>query len=100
VESNLFHIGKHVIKIRVGYYEMSDISELLPGQYANLTQNEPVGSNTFYLVPSYNTLKSEIFSTTDLIHFNKNQSIGSLLGFTSKILKPNTRYMSLDLDIK
>jgi len=94
VDNNLFHIGKHLIKIPVGSYEISDINDLLTRKYRKLTQNETDGSPKFYLVPNYNTLQSEIFSATDEIYFNKEKSIGSLLGFTSNILSPNILHTS------
>jgi len=75
VGNNLFHIGKHMIKIPVGSYEISDINDLLTRKYTKLTKNEPDGSPKFYLVPNYNTLQSEIFSATDEIYFNKEKSI-------------------------
>jgi len=67
---------------------------LLTNEYSNLTQHETNTTHKFYLVLNYNTLESEIFSSTDPIYFDKDQSIRSLLGFTSKILKPNIRHTS------
>jgi len=54
VENNQFHIGKHEIKIPEGSYEISDLSELLSGEYANLTQHEPVGSHKFQTTTLWN----------------------------------------------
>jgi len=94
VGNNLFYIGKHTIKIPVCSYEISDINDLLTRKYTKLTKNEPDGSPKFYLVPNYNTLQSEIFSATDKIYFNKEKSIGSLLGFTSNTFSPNILHTS------
>jgi len=66
----------------------------LTRKYKKLTQNEPDGSPKFYVVPNYNTLQSEIFSATDEIYFDKEKSIGSLLGLTSNILSPTILHTS------
>lgn len=97
VENNLFHIGEHVIKIPVGSYEINDISDLIMGKYEKLKTNEKtkaIDTYSFYIQPNYNTLQTEIFSSKDVIYFNKNGTIGSLLGFTSKILEPNKIHTS------
>lgn len=95
IENNRFHIGEHIIEIPIGSYEINDISELLANEYENkekLNKSEKVGN--LIINPNYNTLQTEIISDKDIIYFNKERTIGTLLGFSSKILQPNIKHIS------
>lgn len=81
IGNNLFHIGKHIIEIPIGSYELDDIAEYLENECSKL---KPTPSLT--LQANHNTLKSEIFCS-DKIYFNRKQSVGSLLGFSERELE-------------
>lgn len=89
VENNLFHIGNHEIEIPVGSYELTDIAELLKTIYQDMNPNGSLDVRA-----NYNTLQTCIKSTSDSIYFNKKSSIGSLLGFSRKVLEPGTEHYS------
>lgn len=88
-ENNLFHIGNHVIEIPVGSYEFSDIAEFLINKYKKLH-----GKGKLNIQSNYNTLQTYIESTTDTIFFDKERTIGSLLGFSKRVLEPGEEYKS------
>lgn len=90
--NNLLHIGDQILRIPEGSYEIDDINQyiqkILPPKYVCMVK------------ANNNTLKSEIKSNNE-INFDKDNSIGSLLGFSrrnkngqSNILKPNTIHES------
>lgn len=82
--NNLFHYGDgKVIAIPTGSYEIDDIS--------NYLQKE-LGSSLI-LKANNNTLKCEIKGLFN-INFEKERSIGSLLGFTKRTLQPNIVHVS------
>lgn len=89
--NNLLHIGDKVITLPEGSYEIEDINKYLQNSL-------PKGYNCI-LKANNNTLRSEIKSNME-INFNKNNSIGSLLGFSRltngypNILKSNKLYES------
>lgn len=89
VENNRFHIGDYEIVIPVGSYEFSDIADLIIDKYNTLN---PRGN--LIIEANYNTLQTSIKCTTDTIYFNKERSIGSLLGFSKKILEKNQEHFS------
>lgn len=89
IENNLFHIGNHEIEIPVGSYEFSDITDLLTTKYAKLNSN-----GNLIIKANYNTIQTYIRSSKDPIYFNKKRSIGSLLGFSEKILKQGEEHYS------
>lgn len=92
-DNNLFHIGNQIIKIPVGSYEFDDIAEYLETEYAK-SQQKNKENNYITIKANNNTLQSEIFSSKELIYFNKNRSIGGLLGFSKQTLKPNAVHRS------
>lgn len=87
-KNNLFHIGDHVIEIPVGSYELDDIIAYIYSKYAVFDPNENLIINA-----NNNTLKIEIYSGKYTIYFNRDRSIGSLLGFKSE-LKPEQLHVS------
>lgn len=88
-----FHFKKdnkeNVIIIPQGAYELEDLEGFLKSQ---------LGDNKISIKPNHSTLQCEIESSF-LIDFTKPNSIGSLLGFSQKILQPKQKYCS-DLPVK
>lgn len=83
-----FYYDDKVISIPTGAYEINELNDFLKsslGGRINLCANN-------------NTLKCEIISTHE-INFNKSDSIGRMLGFSRKKLKPDVKYTS-DLDVQ
>lgn len=89
VQNNLFHIGNYEIEIPVGSYEFADIADYITEKYNKL-------NNKGYLniYANYNTLQTCIESSVDRIYFDKDRTIGSLLGFSKRVLEPNEEYSS------
>lgn len=82
---NKFHYGStDVINIPEGAYEFQDISDYLQSQ---------IRGAALKLNCNNNTLRTSIFCTKD-IHFEKNDSVGDLLGFGKSILKSNIMHES------
>lgn len=83
--NNLFHFSDNkVIKIPEGSYELHDINDYL-------TDN--LKDHIFQLSCNNNTLQTSIFCSED-IHFDKNQSIGKVLGFGNVKLPANILHVS------
>lgn len=84
-KNNKFSYGTNeVIEIPEGAYELQDISDYLKSK---------INQCTFKLQCNNNTLKTSVFCTKD-IHFDKEQSIGSLLGFAKQTLQANILHES------
>lgn len=88
-ENNLFHIGNHVIEIPIGSYEFSDIADFIITKYKKLK-----GNGKLNIQSNYNTLQTYIESTTDTIFFDKERTVGSLLGFSKQVLKSGEEHKS------
>lgn len=73
------------IIIPTGSWEISDI--------ANFIRSKLPDSVTFALKVNKNTLKCELYCDA-LIDFTHNNTIGPLLGFSAKILRPDTVHVS------
>ena len=86
--NNSFHIGNITLVIPEGSYEIDDIADFI-----QTTLKMAKKPGRVMLSANNNTLKSEIKST-ETIHFDKPQSIGSLLGFSSQKLPPNILHKS------
>lgn len=88
--NNLFHYGENeLIIIPCGAYEISDIEAYLLKMLReknNINETISIEANT-------NTFKC-IIRCSKVIDFTKNNSIGSLLGFKKRILKPHIDYES------
>lgn len=76
---------KKVVTIPTGSYEIDDIYQFIKSNIDNNIQ--------FEMRVNKNTLKCEIFSAV-LIDFTHTNSIATLLGFSSHILKPNELHVS------
>lgn len=87
--NNLFHIGDEVIEIPIGAYELSDIAETINECYDmdNPTKSIDIEANN-------NTLQVILNSSDDVVHFDKPNSIGKLLGFKPKKLQPGEDHYS------
>lgn len=83
--NNKFYYGaKEVIELPEGAYELQDICDYLKAH---------VQDATFQLYCNNNTLKTYIYCSKD-IHFEKDNSLGKLLGFEKQILRGNILHES------
>lgn len=89
VYNNLFHIGEHVIEIPIGSYELIDIVQYIIEEYKLCSPK-----NKISIESNNNTMKVKVKSSADSIYFNKENTIGRLLGFNNKILSPNKDHFS------
>lgn len=87
--NNLLHIGDDtVIEIPVGSYEIDDIDA-----FVKLDLEKRRSKETILIKANNNTLKSEI-KATEVLHFDKDKSIASLLGFKRQKLAANKLHTS------
>lgn len=86
--NNLFHTGEHEIEIPVGTYEIEDIQDYISRELLNRNSVTEVT-----LTANSNTMKCEIYSN-EKIFFNKERSIGKLLGFGKTILSGDKLHVS------
>ena len=102
--NNKFYYGKdQVITIPIGSYEIQALNSYLRRKLEDPRVAREAGFDNdikkdgkpiyFNLTPNNNTLKSEIKSTVE-IDFEPDDCIGSLLGFTKRILEPNVLHAS------
>lgn len=92
VGSNKFYAGGIEVTIPVGAYDIGDIEKFLQKEL------EPHGI-TLSLKPNNNTLRV-VVKSNELIDFEREDSIGRLLGFTPKILIKDFEHESdLPVDI-
>lgn len=89
VGNNLFHIGDHEIEVPVGSYEFSDITDLIKDKYHKVSEK-----GNLSIEANYNTIQTLVKSTIDPIYFNREHSIGSLLGFSKRILENGKEHYS------
>lgn len=89
VYNNLFHIGENVIEIPIGSYELNDIVDYIEEEYKRYNPE-----NRIFIEANNNTMQVKVNSSKDVIYFNKENTIGKLLGFNSKILTPNIDHYS------
>ena len=84
--NNKFYVAGHVVSLPVGSYEIEDIDKILRKKLAR-------DDITFNLKPNNITLRCSIkFSLP--IDFRPANSLGSLLGFTKRVLEPNVAHNS------
>lgn len=87
--NNNFNLGGKDYIIPTGSYEIGDIEKFL-----RIELNIPKSSERKLIIkPNNNTLKCEIFAT-ETIDFEKKNTIGGLLGFSKRKLKPNIWHFS------
>lgn len=77
------------IKIPEGSYEIEDINHYIKKRFAVDHGND----SSISITSNKNTLKVEVKSNK-IVNFEKAGGIGSLLGFTSRVLKPFVRHIS------
>jgi len=80
------YVGRRVYKIPTGSYELEDINNYLESE---LKKDDIV----FKLSPNNKTLRCTI-SCSEEINVEPEDSIGSLLGFSRRVLRPNTVHTS------
>lgn len=84
-KNNAFHYGDdEIIEIPEGAYELQDIYDYLKSK---------IKGGTIKLQCNNNTLKTSIFCTKD-IYFDRNNSIGKLLGFGKQTLEADILHES------
>jgi len=86
INNNLFHIGDKVIQLPIGSYELNDIYDFLKNKLKDYDLEK-----TFQMESNNNTLQVHITTTKEPIYFNRNNSIGQLLGFNKKIIYPDLK---------
>lgn len=82
---NKFYYDNKVLTIPTGAYEVTDIEKCL--------QESLGGNSVISLKLNNSTLKCEIISKFS-IDFTKSDSIGRMLGYSSKVLQPNVKHES------
>lgn len=96
--NNLFHYGDNVIEIPEGAYEINDIIRYLDTTMLQLSEKKKVGEgesdDLIDMEANTNTAKCMIFSPKSDVHFEKPHSIGSLLGFSPRVLKAGQAHWS------
>lgn len=92
--NNMFHIGEHEIEIPIGSYEIEDIANYVAEVLLSL--NSTIKCT---IEANFNTLLTSIV-TSEHIYFNRERSIGTLLGFSKTVLSPGKKHTSdLPVDI-
>ncbi|KAK9720488.1 hypothetical protein QE152_g22067 [Popillia japonica] len=89
---NKFYYGNESVTIPTGAYEVTDIEDFLQ---QSIAKNK---DGVISLKPNNSTQKCEI-SSKFTIDFTKADSIGRMLGFSSKVLAPNEAHES-DLPVQ
>lgn len=92
--ANKFYTDSKIIEIPIGSYEISDIEKYLKEELSVKEDDD----ESFSLKPNNNTLKSEIKSKF-IVNFEPEDSIGSMLGFSRKVIGPHDKHTS-DLPVK
>lgn len=93
-KNNTFHVGNKSITLPSGSYEIDDIAAYIEKELEQ-SQNPKI---TAMIRANTNTLTTEIEASEE-IHFDKENSIGSLLGFSKKKI-PKNKLVSSDLPVK
>lgn len=99
--NNKFYIGEYALELPEGNYEITDIEKKLQDllkladdeALANTLEAGAFESTLLSLKANQNTFKCEIKSNRE-INFLKPNTIGTLLGFKKKILKPEKKHFS------
>lgn len=85
--NNLFHYGDNIITIPEGSYELDNIIHYLEQEINRTAGDDP--NKTIDILANTNTMKCLFYSPYYDIHFEKENSIGSIFGFSRKILPKN-----------
>lgn len=94
--NNKFHYGQdeEFVELPTGSYEIEDIRKTIEELIKEKTDNTLIKNSMFVsIVPNNNTLKCSI-KCTNIVHFDKENSIGSVLGFGKRKLIPGVRHES------
>lgn len=98
--NNQFHYDTDkVIVLPKGAYEITDIERYIQRQLIGTFAKEEEKKKLFSLEPNNNTIKCEVRSDTFTIRFDKENSIGKLLGFSKRILESKVLHQS-DLPVQ
>ncbi len=89
--NNKFYVGEQKITLPTGSYEIEDIEKFLKEKLAE-------SGTTFELKPNNNTLCS-VIKCSKIVNFIPKNSIGPLLGFTTRKLKADIEHTS-DLPVR
>lgn len=90
--NNIFFVGDTSIEIPVGSYEINDIAKIVESELVKSDKKANIS-----IKANNNTLQCVIKSNR-LIDFEKDRSVGSLLGFSARKLPANIEHIS-DLPI-
>lgn len=108
--NNKLHYGNNgdYVELPTGSYEIDDISKAIQdlinekskalaisdNDVTKTLDDDTISKKMFIsIVPNNNTLKCSLKSTK-IVHFDKNDSIGSVLGFTKRKLAPGLKHES------
>lgn len=92
--NNVFHIGEHAIEIPEGSYEIENIADYITDKLLSL--NSTISCT---IEANFNTMLTTIKSS-EQIFFNKERTIGKLLGFSNTVLSASELHTSdLPVDI-
>ncbi len=104
--NNEFLFGKdtidHAFSVPTGSYEIADLEAVIQNHLLEEEFNEINGvsiEELFSLKPNNNTLRTEIRSDYFDIDFTKDNSLGRLLGFSSRYLKKGLSHQS-DINVE
>lgn len=86
--NNLFHVGDQIIELPEGSYEINDIIE-----YITSVLKERNSKIIVLIKANCNTLHVEVKSSHP-VYFNKNRTIGALLGFSKRVIEANKTVFS------
>ncbi|KAH9640092.1 hypothetical protein HF086_016023 [Spodoptera exigua] len=82
--NNLFHYGDNVIVVPEGSYELDNIIHYLEQELEKASGDDP--NKTIDILANTNTMKCIFYSSYYDIHFERENSIGSVFGFSQKML--------------
>lgn len=95
-KNNTLHFDDDkVIVLPTGNYEIEDINRYVKKKFKKIFSPE----SEIDIKANNNTLKSEIFCT-ETIHFDKEHSIGPLLGFARRTLSPSKKRHESDRTVQ
>lgn len=90
--NNIFHYGDKSIEIPEGSYELENIIQYLDKELASRAGSNP--NSLIDMEANTNTMKCMFYSSIFDIHFEKENSIGSIFGFSKRMLPKNHIHVS------